>query len=178
MEDVNDDFGELYADVEFQASSAINGVPDISQLCVRQQQQEEQQPLSNELSNDSSDALDSADDGSGLGNDERREKDLDRGNDGESEVVVESGSDSDDEDDFDVVVNDDDVGANNGRECRNVGEDDEKEFVAATTEANSMLKNQDRVDGGGVELSVSGYGGEKGHAGKNCWVSQYRVNSA
>lgn len=178
MGDVDDDFGELYADVEVQASSAINGGPEISQLCIQQQQQQqEQQLLSNRLSNDSSDVSHSAKGDSGLRDDDKREKGSDKRNDGENQVVVESGSDSDDEDDFDVVVNDDDIGAKNGRECRNVGEDDENEFVAMSMEGNSTLKNQDRVDGGGMEQNgsgPSGYGGERGHGGKNSCISQYK----
>ncbi|KAJ8445700.1 hypothetical protein Cgig2_026027 [Carnegiea gigantea] len=169
MGDDDDDFGELYADVEVQASSAISGGPEISQLYIQQQQQEHQ-PLSNILSNDSSDVSHSA-------KDDKREKDSDERNDGENEVVIESGSDSEDEDDFDVVVNDDDIGAKNGRECRNVVEDDENEFVAMSMEGNSMLKKQDRVDGVGMEQNrsgPSGYGGERGHGGKNSCISQYK----
>jgi len=170
MGDDDDDFGELYADVEVQAGSAISGGPEISQLYIQQQQQEHQ-PLINKLSNDSSDVSHSA-------KDDKREKSSDERNGGENEVVVESGSDSDDEDDFDVVVNDDDIGAKNGRECRNVVEDDENGFVAMSMEGNSMLKKQDRIDGGGMEQNgsgPSGYGGERGHGGKNSCISQYKV---
>lgn len=148
MEDIDDDFGELYADFDVQASSAINGVPSNKIL-------------------DESHLIKNDDNKSEAVNDGDKEAGVENGSD----------SDSDDDDDFDVVVNDDDFGAKNGgvdgRGCREAREDEEDEFVPRITEGNSTGKDQMWVETKGMEHSGSGYGGERVNLGKNSCNSQY-----
>lgn len=160
MEDIDDDFGDLYADIEVQPSSAINAVSDFSQLYQKQQQSQQQQHCNE------------------VGVNERRENDSETNNNGDNEVGLESGSDSDDDDDdFDVVVNDEDIAAKNGggdrrRCCEEVVEDMKAELVAGVAEGNLPGKNQMWVD---VEQSGGGgCGGERGNVGKSGCNSQHK----
>ena len=130
MENVGDDFGDLYADVEIQASSAINGAPDFVRF--------------DEDDTEKLDGLDFADGSSKSENEEPN--------------VVDNGSDS--EDDFNIVLNDEDDQRFPGRS--GVG----------------VLGGSDGEDGDGMEHGFAG--GERGNGvkgGYHSQFSQYKVVS-
>lgn len=139
MEDVGDDFGDLYADVEIPASSAINGAPNFVRF----------------YENDTHKAEDFA---SGSGS-----KELDIGDAGSSRKseneesnVVDNGSDS--EDDFNIVLND---------------EDGQRFPVRSGV---GVLGGSDGEDGDGMEQGFAG--GERGNGAKSGYhlqFSQYKV---
>lgn len=163
MEDLDDDFGDLYADVELQASSAINGVSDFSGKYSKHQH-------NNEVRVD-----ERRENSCVVGGSERREKGLETADNGNDEVEVENDSDSSDDDDFDVVVNDEDFGPKNGggdgRLCNEeVVEEMEAEFV----EGNSMERNRMRIDIDQVQPSGGG-GGGRGNVMKNGSNSEFKV---
>ncbi|XP_048496912.1 FIP1[V]-like protein isoform X6 [Beta vulgaris subsp. vulgaris] len=162
MEDLDDDFGDLYADVELQASSAINGVSDFSGKYSKHQHNNEVRVDERRENN------------SGVRGSERREKGLETTDNANDEVEVENDSDSSDDDDFDVVVNDEDFGPKNGggdgRRCNEeVVEEMEVEFV----EGNLTGKNRMRIDIDQLQLSGGG-GGGGGNVMKNGSNSEYK----
>lgn len=154
MEDIDDDFGELYADLEIQASSPINNVPSISKLCIEK----------TDINKESID--------SGLNN-------LD--SNGDKEERVDSGSDS--EDDLNILLNDDGDSPGFAVSCgvnlRSGGyEDEEEENGGGLVEGCGSDKNRKCIDviGCGLEQSLSCVGGgERGNGGKCGYHSQYKV---
>lgn len=165
MEDLDDDFGDLYADVELQASSAINGVSDFSGKYSKHQH-------NNEVRVD-----ERRENSCVVGGSERREKGLETADNGDEEEEVENGSDSSDDDDFDIVVNDEDFGPKNvGGDGRRCVEEVVEEMEAEFKEGNSTEKNRMRIDIDRVQLSGSGGGGGAGgDVMKNGRNSDYKV---
>ncbi|GAB4843016.1 hypothetical protein Ancab_012992 [Ancistrocladus abbreviatus] len=191
MVDVDDDFGELYADIEVRGTSAINGFQYFPHLCSIQQEG---------LNGRASDAP-VLEEGCSNGDGEEREKlgevrnseaveggekNLEvRNGEEEAGEGVENGSDS--EDDFDIVVNDDDCpgfgnsyvgekGRPSGRGFCGEGdeEEEEEEVFGGDNEGNGSRRNRMRVDGCGGEQSGDGWGGERGIGGKGDYNLQYK----
>lgn len=151
MED--DEFGDLYADVEVQASSAINGVPGHPQLCTE---------------NVDIDIVKETN-GSNLNRiDFKNGENLDNG--------------SDSEDDFNIVLNEDDDGfefpVTRGVSLRNgLVEDEDREGGEEEREIGGFSdKNRMVVDNlkGGNGLEQSSNGGDRRIGGKGCYNSQYK----
>lgn len=160
MEDFDDDFGDLYADVEFQASSVTNCIPWFAKSYVERMEVE----------------------GGGEDNDVTDSKKLDMvhgdsaeklmGSEANSgkDMNVDNGSDS--EDDLNIVLNDEDcknfpiASGGNARNGGVVGggghgEDEDDDLVVVGEGS------------GGSEPSSNGHGGERGNGARGAYNSQY-----
>ncbi|XP_059646454.1 FIP1[III]-like protein [Cornus florida] len=178
MEGVDDDFGDIYAEVEVQASTAINGFPN------RTQSYTEQYDINTKCSESDVNKDDSIGDDSNQFGDETNEISSVEANGEEQEEIVDNGSDS--EDDLNIVLNDDANGVaypiGRSANLRSGGFDDEEEeegcdFAAA--EGNGSGKNRKWVDqsqmGDGLEQCSNGTGGgERGNLVKGGYRSQYK----
>ncbi|KAF8387644.1 hypothetical protein HHK36_026297 [Tetracentron sinense] len=193
MEDLDDDFGDLYADVEFQVSAAINAIPSFNQLYIDQKNKNDRSIPKEGLCSDSS--LEK-------GNSIREEDQENLENskpvangvetsvaeaDGEKELVVDNGSES--EDDLQIVLNDEDCriypipcGANSGNEGIAEGsdedEDEDDDDLVIVTEADHPSKERKQVDqlqlpGDGLEQGSAGSCRERGKGTKGSYHSQY-----
>lgn len=100
MGDLDDDFGDIYADVEAQANSAINGVSDFAQLHTEPPEEEEEE----EDRNDNNDNAKKANTCSGEGfvSDSKKPNSISE----ELSDKVSGYSESDSEDDLNIVLND------------------------------------------------------------------------
>lgn len=102
MEDFEDDFGDLYADVEVQASSAFNRVSDFTGLCTKPE---------DDSNNGNINAMD-ASPSSKVGFDFAPNKPNSIGNDSTLKVacleVYKDNDGSDSDDDLTIVLNDED----------------------------------------------------------------------
>lgn len=98
MGDLDDDFGDIYADVEAQANSAINGVSDFAQLHTEPPEEEEVDR------NDNNDNAKKANTCSGEGfvSDSKKPNSISE----ELSDKVSGYSESDSEDDLNIVLND------------------------------------------------------------------------
>ena len=187
MEEFGDDFGDLYADVEIQASSAINGIPGLSNSYIEPmeeeegEEEEEDNTVTNKHIGSNSKEFDAVNDGSArktMG----------------SEVNVDNGSDS--EDDLNIVLNDEDYKnfpVTSGGNVRNEGvvggggdgdgygdNEDEDGGDNDDEEGSRSGKNRKRDDqsGDGLELASNGHGGERGNGvrgGYNLMYPKYKV---
>ncbi|XP_057476356.1 FIP1[III]-like protein [Actinidia eriantha] len=152
MDDIDDDddFGDLYADVEFQASTTIHGVSNLGRLCI--EQDDNGTKCVDEVIQD---------------DEPKRETNC-----------GENGSDS--EDDLNIVLNDDGGGGGfGGVDLRSGGFDEEEEEddgFEIGAEGEGLGKNRNWVDqslvGDGLEPSASG-GGERGNGSKGSYQSQF-----
>lgn len=141
MEDVGDDFGDLYADVAIQASSAIIGAPDFVRL----------------YGDDTNKAEDFASD-SGSKELDSGDADSSRKSENEESNMMDFGSDS--EDDFNIVLND---------------EEGQRFPVRSAVGA---VGGSDGDDGDRMEQGFAG--GDRGNGGKGGYhsqFSQYKVPS-
>ncbi|KAK3002576.1 hypothetical protein RJ639_022071 [Escallonia herrerae] len=156
MEDIDDDFGDLYAGVEVQASSAINAVPEVSQFRQEKADFDEEGTRSGPKGPEPD----------------------------ETEPVQEEALDenSDSEDDLNIVLNNDDAapdftvkgGGNLGFEV----EEEEIGGVGGNFEGNGGERNvrkggNHRVVGDGLETSASVGSGERGSGAKRSYHSQF-----
>ncbi|KAA8527369.1 hypothetical protein F0562_034916 [Nyssa sinensis] len=176
MEDIDDDFGDLYADVEVKASAAIRGLPNFSRFNI------EQGGIDLKGSDLGSKKVDSiGDELIQSGRDDEAKKILSVDANGE-EVIEDVGSDS--EDDLNIVLNDDDNGSAfpiaRGVNLKSGGFDDEEESgdLSVVAEGKGSGKNRKLVDqsqlADGMEQSSNGLGGgEKGNGSKGAFHSQY-----
>lgn len=164
MED--DEFGDLYADVEVQANSAINGVPGHPQLCTE---------------NDDIDIVKETN-GSNL----NRADFINDDDEAENGENLDNGSDS--EDDFNIVLNEDDDGLefpvtrgvslrNGGVEVedREEGEEEEERENGGFSDKNRMVVDNLK---GGNGLEQSSNGEDRRIGGKGCYNSLYKVVSS
>ena len=165
MEHTDDDFGELYADIEFLTSSKINNQPDFSQPFTKTQQQQQQ------LRINGVEMVELRENDAGEAGGERCEKDSKLCNN-EDELIVENGTDCDDDgDDFDVFVNDEDFGAKNGSgDATKCSEEIEGAFVADLSGNDQM-----QVVVNGVEQNDNDFGIEKVNVAINGGNSQCKV---
>ncbi|CAO2821534.1 unnamed protein product [Amaranthus hypochondriacus] len=164
MEHTDDDFGELYADIEFPTSSKINNEPDFSQPFTKTQQQQQ-------LSISDVEMVELRENDVGEAGGKRCEKDSKLCNN-EDELIVENGTDCDDDDDdvddFVVFVNDEDFGAKNGSgDATKCSEEIEGAFVADLSGNDQM-----RVVVNGVEQNDNGFGVERVNVAINGGNSQ------
>ena len=121
MEDFEDDFGDLYADVEVQASSAFSRVSDFPQLCTKPVEDSNSGNINVVDASPSSKAPNKA---NSIGNDSTLKVtclEANKGNDG-----------SDSEDDLTIVLNDED--------CKS------EKFLVPVTGRGSMKNDKDDVD--------------------------------
>lgn len=99
MEDLEDDFGDLYANVEVQGSSDFNCVPDCARLC----------PKPEEDSDGGNSNASASPPGSKQGFDSAPNKPSSSGSDSTLKVsCLEENEGSDSEDDLNIVLNDED----------------------------------------------------------------------
>ncbi|KAJ7955231.1 FIP1 [Quillaja saponaria] len=176
---MDDEFGELYADVEVQANSAINGTADFAEPKeddVKKTKKENNASLKEGFDNIKKsnsvcgDSEDSGSEGSEVSS--RKE-------------VGDVGSDSDD--DLNIVLNDEDckvflnvgggVVRNGGAVAGNDYDDDVNDFVSK--EGNDSGKNRkcgDQLPDGLEPMSSYGHGGESKNGVKGAYSSQYSQN--
>lgn len=192
MEVLDDDFGELYADVEGQASSSINVAPESSRLELQQEVKEQKSTVfasspwkSNDLIGKDliqSDEVNRANTAS--------VSDMDGKEDDQEKELIDNGSES--EDDLNIVLNDD------GDDCRlfhgpgtgnlsngginddedDPGHDDEMADVSVVRKGNGGSSKNDKWDdtqmlGDGSEQRIYGPGADRGNGVKGGYYSQY-----
>ncbi|XAR56996.1 hypothetical protein NMG60_11024991 [Bertholletia excelsa] len=171
MEDIDDDFGDLYADVELQATTAINGVLNSNGLFVEQD------------NNDANCVKLSADNVDELIQENEAERAASTAEiDAERELGADNESDS--EDDLNIVLNDDGDGSAlagargvNWRSGRFVEGEEENCGFEGVTEGDGLCKNRKwsgwTVFGDGMEqsLNVQG-GGDRGNGAKGGYPSK------
>ncbi|XP_043726141.1 FIP1[V]-like protein isoform X2 [Telopea speciosissima] len=190
MGEMEDDFGDLYADVELQVSDTINAVSGFNQLY---------------LENDSKNEIDGVDDHvaselmSKKVNSISQESTLCSKDEGklienvtetpnseahvEEELIVDSGSDS--EDDLHIVLNEDDCcmhpvprNAITSNRRLTEGSDDEDDDLVIVTDANRPSNDRNLMDQlqsscDGLEQTALCSGAEKGNGMKGSHPSQY-----
>nr|POE81025.1 fip1[v]-like protein [Quercus suber] len=160
MEEFGDDFGDLYTDVEIQASSAINGIPGLANSYIESMEEEEEEEEDNNVTNEPNP-------NQGLGSNSQI---VDEVHDGSaqktmgSELNMDSGSDSDSDDDLNIVLNDED--------CNN---------FPSTSGGNggvgsgpSKIQKRGNQSGDGLELSSNGERGNGVRGGYNSLYPQYK----
>ena len=188
MEEFGDDFGDLYTDVEIQASSAINGIPGLANSYIEPMEEEEEdnnvtnKPNPNQGLGSNSQIFDEVHDGSA-------QKTMG------SELNMDSGSDSDSEDDLNIVLNDEDCknfpstsggnggvvgGGGGGYGCgddEDEDDDDVKNDFVVVEEGSGPSKIQKRGNqsGDGLEPSSNGERGNGVRGGYNSLYLQYKV---
>ncbi|CAL5415339.1 unnamed protein product [Camellia sinensis] len=153
MEDIDDDFGDLYADIEVQASKAVNDKSNFSRLYI---EQDDNNTKCIDSVSKNVDVL--------IQDDDEAKR--------ASSVGVDNGSDS--EDDLNIVLNDVD-GDGDGSVypvARGVKGIDEVEEEEEEEEDGGL---EVLAEGDGLELSPNGrgMGGERGNGGKGSYQSQY-----
>ncbi|CAL5413027.1 unnamed protein product [Camellia sinensis] len=154
MEDIDDDFGDLYADIEVQASKAVNDNSNFSRLYI---EQDDNNTKCIDSVSKNVDVL--------IQDDDEAKR--------ASSVGVDNGSDS--EDDLNIVLNDVD-GDGDGSVypvARGVKGIDEVEVEEEEEEEDGGLEVL--AEGDGLELSPNGrgMGSERGNGGKGSYQSQY-----
>ncbi|GMP76340.1 hypothetical protein CsSME_00033062 [Camellia sinensis var. sinensis] len=154
MEDIDDDFGDLYADIEVQASKAVNDNSNFSRLYI---EQDDNNTKCIDSVSKNVDVL--------IQDDDEAKR--------ASSVGVDNGSDS--EDDLNIVLNDVD-GDGDGSVypvARGVKGIDEVEVEEEEDEEDGGLEVL--AEGDGLELSPNGrgMGSERGNGGKGSYQSQY-----
>lgn len=99
MADLDDDFGDIYTEVDTQASSAINGVSNFTRFYTQREEDEEDRNGSNN---------DKKNGGEGLVSDSKKPSSVseDLGGNVSGSESNEEYSDSDSEDDLNIVLND------------------------------------------------------------------------
>lgn len=188
MEEFGDDFGDLYTDVEIQASSAINGIPGLANSYIEPMEEEEEEednnvtnePNPNQGLCSNSQIFDEVHDGSA-------QKTMG------SELNMDSGSDSDSEDDLNIVLNDEDcknfpstsggnggvVGGGGGGYVDDEDEDDgdvKNDFVVVEEGSGpSKIQKRGHQSGDGLEPSSNGERGNGVRGGCNSLYPQYKV---
>ncbi|KAK9086283.1 hypothetical protein Syun_028677 [Stephania yunnanensis] len=176
MADMDDDFGELYADVEAQVSAAIGAVPSFKQVDEESKSRSRGGGRIEAIGSDGSDfssmeARDCEDDG---GADEARNE----GSGCEKGLILGDGSDGDDDDDLNIVLNEEDCAAASRilRREEGVGSDGEEDLVIVTEGGDwskeRKLAEQQQILSDGLEQS-SGLGTDAGIGTKAGYQSQY-----
>lgn len=176
MEEIGDDFGDLYADFEAQVTSSINGVQDFAKLYS------EHEDNTTKKSNPEEDFVSDTNNLGSIGVELTRSGDNGlaqkasglevNGEEGEGGMIVDNGSES--EDDLNIVLNDEDcrvfpASARNGGVVGVDGDDDEEDDFIVVADGNGSGKN--RSDG--LEQSSSGNGVERGNGVKGSYHSQF-----
>ncbi|XP_057959226.1 FIP1[III]-like protein [Malania oleifera] len=170
MEDIGDDFGDIYADVEAQAASAVNGVADFTRLYIEREDDDGNNDTNNNSSDSGNDSVAKracSAEGLGLKNvKSTRDEPVWSDDDGPSQNKKASSLEvdgSDSEDDLNIVLNDEDCGMfsiNGGASVRSGGSDEED------------------GDGGlvvGLEQANASHSGERGNGLKGTYHhSQYK----
>ncbi|KAI8003366.1 FIP1[V]-like protein [Camellia lanceoleosa] len=152
MEDIDDDFGDLYADIEVQASKAVNDKSNFSRLYI---EQDDNNTKCIDSVSKNVDVL--------IQDDDEAKRD--------SSVGVDNGSDS--EDDLNIVLNDVDGDGSVYPVARGLKGIDEVEEEEEEEEEDGGLEVL--AEGDGLELSPNGrgMGGDRGNGGKGSYQSQY-----
>ncbi|KAI4334972.1 hypothetical protein L6164_013664 [Bauhinia variegata] len=179
MEAIDDDFGELYADVEVQATSAINGISDFARLYIEPEKdygngakdkdvELKENFVSDEKKVDSACGEDSTHSGS-------------EGVELNSVKEVNDYIESDSEDDLNIVLNDEDcqdfpvgVGGNRGVVTGvSYDEDDDGDFVAEGSNLGKNGNYGDRLAGGSELVTCNGHSGQSKNGVKRGYGSQF-----
>ncbi|KAJ4955327.1 hypothetical protein NE237_012110 [Protea cynaroides] len=196
MGEMDDDFGDLYADVELQVSAAINEISGFNQLYIENDNKNESSSVDDLVASESrskkvnpisQESTMCSKDDAGRKEDlkliENGTETLDLEADGEEKLLVDSGSDS--EDDLLIVLNEDDCrkypvprDAVTGNRGLTEGSDDEDDDFVIVTDANLPSNDRNLLDQlqsscDGVEQAALCSGAEKGNGMKSSHLSQY-----
>lgn len=181
MEDFDDDFGELYADVEVHRTSATDGMPDFAYLYIEPEEDDgsgtksehanfKEESVSGALKVDSESSQSSRSGG--------EDSEFNGGKEVNDDYI---GSDS--EDDLNIVLNDEDCPGFPVRGVRNVGvvrglrcDEVDGDEAIVLTEGSNLGKNGrcgDRLTDGSELMSSNGLGGQNKNGVKGGYNSQF-----